>query len=749
MFPRNLTFSPNWRTIYDFFLFPFIWLSGGILLFFSKAIFTTSGKFIGGIDVRYSQYWFKNYIGQRLAEGQLPLWNPHYYSGHPFIANPETTVFYPFTVIFVLFPTWFAFTLDVILHVFFAGWGMYLLLRLITGSKTSGIGAGIIYAFSGYMIDRIYAGHLMYIHTAAALPWVIWFLELGLQREKGRYFIGMGVFLSLLILGGNAQVCYYSALFAVTYFLLRLLFREKPLTKHWALLCGWFLIAIITAFGLSAIQIFPSIEFSQLSDRALPSIEFSTYFSYAFSTFTTFLVPQLIAADVSLNWEMTGYVGVLSLILVGVGWGCSRNKIYLWVFSIIALLSVSVMLGNHTPIFKLYYDTIPGFKMFRIPARAVFILVFCCAALAGIGIHALLESTKRQRKLIAYMLSWTCLAGGVVSINYWTAEALWSREIITTLFFLAIAFALSGLIVFPRLHLIFKGLLLTFLLADLFWHFQHNVPIDDVQQLTHVNLYEQKIRNDTGLFRVSIPYGETRGMVQGYYDLNGNTPLVIGKYFRFMHDIVNVHSPQFKRHTLETKVFDQPHPLLGTLLNTKYLVTRKGKWINFPSFQPRAFLVPDSRIEPNFEAQLQLLKHQKINPLRTVLLPQKLPFPTELANAPNLNRPTDHVKIVTYSPEKIILETNSNEARYLVLSELDYPGWRVQIDGVETTISPANYMFRALAIPPGNHTVTFLFRPSSLYKGASVSFVTLLAFILGALFLYVPAYLRKTNVIER
>jgi hypothetical protein len=381
--------------------------------------------------------------------------------------------------------------------------------------------------------------------------------------------------------------------------------------------------------------------------------------------------------------------------------------------------------------------------MFRIPARAVFILVFCCAALAGIGIHALLESTKRQRKLITYMLSWACLTGGVLSINYWVAEALWSREIITTLFFLAIAFALSGLIVFPRLNLIFKGLILAFLLADLFWHFQHKVPIDDVQELTHVNRYEQRIRNDTGLFRVSIPYGEARGMVQGYYDLNGSTPLVIGKYFRFMHEIANVHPPQFKRHTLETKVFDQPHPLLGTLLNTKYLVTRKGKWINFPSFQPRAFLVPDSHIEPNFETQLQLLKHQKINPLQTVLLPQKLSFPTELTNIPNPNQPIDHVEIIEYSPEKIVLETNSNEERYLVLSELDYPGWRAQIDGVGTTISPANYMLRALAIPPGNHTVTFLFRSSSLYKGAFVSFVTFLAIILGPLFLYVAAYLRK------
>jgi uncharacterized membrane protein YfhO len=57
------------------------------------------------------------------------------------------------------------------------------------------------------------------------------------------------------------------------------------------------------------------------------------------------------------------------------------------------------------------------------------------------------------------------------------------------------------------------------------------------------------------------------------------------------------------------------------------------------------------------------------------------------------------------------LHTQSAAAGWLVLSELDFPGWVADADGVNLPIHRANGMFRAVCVPAGDHTVHFVFHP--------------------------------------
>ncbi|HID54854.1 MAG TPA: hypothetical protein EYP41_22800 [Anaerolineae bacterium] len=69
-----------------------------------------------------------------------------------------------------------------------------------------------------------------------------------------------------------------------------------------------------------------------------------------------------------------------------------------------------------------------------------------------------------------------------------------------------------------------------------------------------------------------------------------------------------------------------------------------------------------------------------------------------------------------------------------MLADTYYPGWRAQVDGVDTAMYRANSVVRATAVPAGTHTVVFSFLPLDFVAGAIISGLTLL--LAGSLLFY-------------
>jgi uncharacterized membrane protein YfhO len=86
----------------------------------------------------------------------------------------------------------------------------------------------------------------------------------------------------------------------------------------------------------------------------------------------------------------------------------------------------------------------------------------------------------------------------------------------------------------------------------------------------------------------------------------------------------------------------------------------------------------------------------------------------------------DTVVITRASENEIDMAANNRESAYLVLTDTYYPGWEATIDGVNAPILRCNYAMRAIALPPGEHRVSFAFRPASFRKGAWISLFSLL-----------------------
>src|ERR1051326_2432256 len=60
----------------------------------------------------------QQFARRELLAGRLPLWNPYISCGQPFTGNPQMDVFYPGTILYLIFPVWLGMSINAALHLF-------------------------------------------------------------------------------------------------------------------------------------------------------------------------------------------------------------------------------------------------------------------------------------------------------------------------------------------------------------------------------------------------------------------------------------------------------------------------------------------------------------------------------------------------------------------------------------------------------------------------------------------------------
>jgi len=67
---------------------------------------------------------------------------------------------------------------------------------------------------------------------------------------------------------------------------------------------------------------------------------------------------------------------------------------------------------------------------------------------------------------------------------------------------------------------------------------------------------------------------------------------------------------------------------------------------------------------------------------------------------------------------------------WLFFSDTFFPGWKALVDGVPAKIYRANYAFRAVLLPAGEHEVLWTYEPTFFRAGLALTALTLLFFAL-------------------
>ncbi len=141
---------------------------------------------------------------------------------------------------------------------------------------------------------------------------------------------------------------------------------------------------------------------------------------------------------------------------------------------------------------------------------------------------------------------------------------------------------------------------------------------------------------------------------------------------------------------------------------------------------PRAWLTGRVTFEADFEKTYQLLTAEDFDVARQIVLASR---PDGFKAAENCSGTVEWRR---REPEHLALRVVADDSCVLVLSELDYPGWRAKVDGASTSILRTDGILRGLAVPAGEHEVVFDYRPMSVPAGAAISIVTL-ALVAGLL----------------
>jgi uncharacterized membrane protein YfhO len=147
---------------------------------------------------------------------------------------------------------------------------------------------------------------------------------------------------------------------------------------------------------------------------------------------------------------------------------------------------------------------------------------------------------------------------------------------------------------------------------------------------------------------------------------------------------------------------------------------------------PRFHFVRDSIVNASEEETIRLLGSEFFNPKETVILEEDIAGNIAWTEK-GLNA---EITAIDSSLNRIAIDVISDSECLLVLSDMYYPGWGVQVNGKATTIYRGNLLFRVVRIPEGASKVLFEYRPLSFIIGGIISLVGILMCLF--LFLWQP-----------
>jgi hypothetical protein len=152
---------------------------------------------------------------------------------------------------------------------------------------------------------------------------------------------------------------------------------------------------------------------------------------------------------------------------------------------------------------------------------------------------------------------------------------------------------------------------------------------------------------------------------------------------------------------------------------------------------PRAFVVPHAAPLPARPEVLAALTSTDFRD--TVLLEGYEPA----AEDPSAGTVRSAV-IADYRPNRVTVRVNGNAPGYLVLTDVWYPGWVCTVDGAPVGLHRADFLFRAVRVPAGEHEVVFTFAPRSYQLGRQVSVFALAAAAAALLLSWLVSRLRRS-----
>ena len=685
---------------------------------------------------------FGAYQYQRMSQGEIPLWNPWNNGGMPFLADPQTAVFYPPRLLTIALSglaggwSYYSLELEMAVHVLAFTLMMYLLLRRmtrhLTGSVAGALLAAIVSGYGGWT-----SGYpplqLAILESGIWLPIALLGVYEATEARptRWRWLFLSGLALGLSWLAGHSQTSWQLSMVLVAWIAWRA--WEKRLRWHGFLrMTGT---VALLAFGLAAVQLLPGIEYLLHTSRAELG-----YDAKGNGFPVRDLLQYLFPAQLSLFSPL--YIGIAGLVLVLVALQQNLSTVRFWLLT--ALVALTLSLGKNAALFPALYNLLPGLRWFRGQERAAYLVSHSLAIAAGLTLAQLggsANSTARwhgARRILSVILLSSVLVMALAPGGWPDVETpdMLGAALFTVLLAAGIWLTLRRVILRPAAP-VWSWLLLTLLVFDLFtvnmdatgtWE---GVTPEQQLSMAPPPLVAVALQDQDGPFRVDGLRGlhDNFGSLFQLADMRGISPLFLtGPWALIGHEAINPRAWElFAVRYVYSDWRELPVPAQPVMEGKDRYGAITLHRLDDP--RPWAHLLSQVEIVASDEAAYNRLADPAFAARQTVLLDKSpLPLPDEQASGSTAT-------ITSFSPELIEIEVDTPGATVLSLAHPHYPGWAVFVNGKPAELLRAYGALSAVTLPAGQHVIELTYNPLSWRLGAFFSLATLLVFMFSILHL--------------
>ena len=705
---------------------------------------------------------WRRFAAQELANGSIPLWNPHSRFGQPFLANPQSAVLYPPHLLFVILPVGWAFKLNLLGHLLLAGTSMAALLRRFRLHHGAAAFGGIVWALGGYM-----TANLEFMSVMETLAWCPLTVLLAVRLADApdavrplQAYVTRGALLAAAIavpfMAGQVQPLAFALLIAAV--VLVAATRSQSIGgRSLALVLGTFVAACVVAIGLTAVQWMPTRELLPLSIRANvdPGLDIASVHP---RHLLHLLDPLASGAPGAATWRGGSlfefwlgsiYLGLLPLVLVPAAFTLPRTDRALRGLTIACALLVGggvlLAFGRHTPLYEVLLSVIPGFDLFRWPAKAFQLAVFGLTVLSAIGLHVVLrgreDEATRGRGLVSLIAAGCAVAAAALMLALGVSENVRPLFMAVCALFVVIVLRLrsappSGALAFA----------LILVVLDLYGVSRQIHLVDDDAILDAAPEAVPKVRDG----RVHTEYTFAQFELYGSRNardyrlavdlLAGDTGLSLPVDRTYGGDALQVTATRDVTALLDT-LPDAERGRLLTVLGVREVLTgppfallRNGtgsyRWTPHAGDFRRARIVTRWSTAADRVVAMERLLSPGFDPAREAV-----------SSAPDIDAPVPgsrggRVTRAEYGRESVAVDVDVEGRALLVVADTWLPGWVARVDGVAREIVPTNVIFRGVMLEPGDREVRMTYEPRSFRSGVTwtgFSAIALWALVLAVL----------------
>lgn len=448
------------------------------------------------------------------------------------------------------------------------------------------------------------------------------------------------------------------------------------------------------------------------------------------------------------------YIGAIVIFLAVLALFLIRGRLKWWAVSAFVLTLLLSWGKNFSGLTEFFINYVPMYNKFRAVSSIQVIIELVLPILAVVGLHQFFNKFEREEERKKALLYSMGIVGGLTLIfilfksslfdfaspydSYFRDEmglpfleairedrmSLFTSDAIRSLIFVILTAVVLWFFIKEKLK---KGIaiaaLSVLILVDLVGVDRRYVNEDDFVQAKLVEEPFQKngadlqILEDDGHYRV--------------YDATTNA--FNSARASFYHNAIGGYHAAKPGRMQDLYEFYISQGNIGILnmMNVRYIITqaKNGGAVaqRNPYANGDAWFVENVLPAENANEEIQLL--DSLDTKRTAIINKE--FLSKIPNQKIERDSTATIELFSYKPNHLVYEASTDTPQLAVFSEVYYPkGWNAYLNGKPAEYFRADYVLRAMVIPPGNNKIEFKFEPKVIQTGSVISLVSSIIFLL-------------------